>query len=151
MYEDTANRTYAEDVWVDLTGIRELVEADDAGMIEIAFRVTGTPALWEVFEISADLIRLTDFNVSSNTASPGFRFKTGRSETVLSGFGHSMAFLSRRTATTWRVGQSHIWFDRVRIEFCQPLGGTAAGRHGVVQSGTYASGTITLNRTIGET
>ena len=133
LYEDTTSQSYAQDAWINLTGIRELVEADDNSIIELAFRVVGQD-LWEVFELSADLLRARPFNTSSNATSPGFRFKTGRSESNLSGFGHSMAFLSRRDATTWRVGQAHVWFDRIRIELL-PDGGGGSGTKVVANPG----------------
>ena len=133
LYEDTTSQSYAQDAWINLTGIRELVEADDNSIIEMAFRVVGQD-LWEVFELSADLLRARPFNTSSNATSPGFRFKTGRSESNLSGFGHSMAFLSRRDATTWRVGQAHVWFDRIRIELL-PDGGGGSGTKVVANPG----------------
>ena len=101
--------------WTTLKdGVRELVAADDDGILEFIISIGGaaTSSITVVETIPVGIFRLKGFNTqgiaSSSSAKPCIVFKTvNPSIGNVSAFGHANLFVARNTATEWRWAWSH--------------------------------------------
>ena len=101
--------------WTTLKdGVRELVAADDNGILEFIISIGGaaTSSITVVETIPVGIFRLKSYNTqgiaSSSSAKPCIVFKTVN-PTIgnVSAFGHANLFVARNTATEWRWAWSH--------------------------------------------
>lgn len=115
LYEDTSDQLFGMDSWSNLDNIRELTAADNGKKVEFRCKMVGRDNTYDFFYADAETIRTMGFNTTSADVDPGLRFKTLRTETMVSGWSHSSVYFTREDATTWRIAQGHTLYNRLRI------------------------------------